>query len=153
MAAVTEANRKWWVLAGTSAGLFLLMLDSTVVALALPLIQGDLDASNDQLQWVLNAYLLVVAALVVTAGRLGDIFGRRLVFLAGFAVFGVGSVICAAAPSPDVLIGGRVVMAVGAASMLPLSLALVTFVFPPAEQPKAIGIWTAVSASPSGSAR
>lgn len=146
MAAVTEANRKWWVLAGTSAGLFLLMLDSTVVALALPSIQADIDASNDQLQWTLNAYLLVVAALVVTAGRLGDIFGRRLVFLAGFAVFGLGSVVCAAAPNPDALIAGRVVMAVGAASMLPLSLALVTFVFPPAEQPKAIGIWTAVSA-------
>ncbi|MFN8112770.1 MAG: MFS transporter [Solirubrobacterales bacterium] len=146
MAGLTEANRKWWVLVGTSAGLFLLMLDSTVVALALPSVQADLDASNDQLQWVLNAYLLVVAALVVTAGRLGDIFGRRRVFLAGFAVFGLGSVICAAAPGPDVLIAGRIVMAVGAASMLPLSLALVTNVFPPAEQPRAIGIWTAVSA-------
>jgi EmrB/QacA subfamily drug resistance transporter len=146
VAGLTEGNRKWWVLAGTSAGLFLLMLDSTVVALALPSIQADLDASNDQLQWVLNAYLLVVAALVVTAGRLGDIFGRRFVFLAGFVVFGLGSLVAAAAPDPDVLIAGRVVMAVGAASMLPLSLALVTHVFPVAEQPKAIGIWTAVSA-------
>ncbi|MCB0876000.1 MAG: MFS transporter [Solirubrobacterales bacterium] len=146
MAAVTDANRKWWVLVGTSAGLFLLMLDSTVVALALPSVQADLGASNDQLQWVLNAYLLVIAALVVTAGRLGDIFGRRLVFLAGFAVFGAGSVLAAVAWSADALIAGRVVMAIGAASMLPLSLALVTHVFPPAEQPRAIGIWTAVSA-------
>lgn len=146
VAAVTDANRKWWVLVGTSAGLFLLMLDSTVVALALPSVQADLGASNDQLQWVLNAYLLVIAALVVTAGRLGDIFGRRLVFLAGFAVFGAGSVLAAVAWSADALIAGRVVMAIGAASMLPLSLALVTHVFPPAEQPRAIGIWTAVSA-------
>lgn len=142
---ITEANRRWWVLVGTSAGLFLLMLDSTVVSLALPSIQGELDASNDQLQWVLNAYLLVIAALVVTAGRLGDIFGRRRVFLLGFVVFGAGSILAAAAWNPDVLILARVVMAVGAASMLPLSLALVTYVFPKEEQPRAIGIWTAVS--------
>ncbi len=146
MPRLTEANRKWWVLVGTSGGLFLLMLDSTVVALALPSIQADLNASTDQLQWVLNAYLLVIAALVVTAGRLGDIFGRRRVFLAGFTVFGAGSVLGAVAWSPDVLIAARVVMAAGAASMLPLSLALVTYVFPAAEQQRAIGIWTAVSA-------
>ena len=146
MLALTEANRKWWVLLGTSAGLFLLMLDSTVVALALPSVQADLDASNDQLQWVLNAYLLVVAALVVTAGRLGDIFGRKRVFVAGFGVFGAGSLIAAVAWNADVLIAGRIVMAAGAASMLPLSLALVTSVFPVDEQPRAIGIWTAVSA-------
>lgn len=146
MRGLTEANRKWWVLVGTSAGLFLLMLDSTVVALALPSIQADLDASNGQLQWVLNAYLLAIAALVVTAGRLGDIFGRRQVFVAGFAVFGTGSVLCAVSWNPDVVILGRVVMAVGAASMLPLSLALVTHAFPKEEQPRAIGIWTAVSA-------
>jgi DHA2 family multidrug resistance protein-like MFS transporter len=130
MRVITDANRRWWVLVGTSAGLFLLMLDSTVVSLALPSIQGELDASNDQLQWVLNAYLLVIAALVVTAGRLGDIFGRRRVFLLGFVVFGAGSILAAAAWNPDVLILARVVMAVGAASMLPLSLALVTYVFP-----------------------
>jgi EmrB/QacA subfamily drug resistance transporter len=146
MRGITDANRRWWVLVGTSAGLFLLMLDSTAVSLALPSIQVDLDASNDQLQWVLNAYLLVIAALVVTAGRIGDIFGRRRVFLLGFAVFGAGSILAAAAWDPDALIGGRVVMAAGAASMLPLSLALVTYVFPKDERPRAIGIWTAVSA-------
>jgi EmrB/QacA subfamily drug resistance transporter len=145
MPGLTEANRKWWVLVGTSGGLFLLMLDSTVVALSLPSIQADLDASNDQLQWVLNAYLLVIAALVVTAGRLGDIFGRRRVFLAGFATFGAGSALAAAAWSPDALIAGRVVMAAGGAAMLPLSLALVTYVFPKQERTRAIGIWTAVS--------
>jgi EmrB/QacA subfamily drug resistance transporter len=146
MPAITDANRRWWVLVGTSAGLFLLMLDSTVVALALPSIQADLDSSNEQLQWVLNAYLLVIAALVITAGRFGDMFGRRRVFLLGFAVFGAGSILCASAWSPDVLIVGRVVMAAGASSMLPLSLALVTNVFPKAEQQRATGIWTAVSA-------
>jgi len=143
---ITDDNRRWWVLIGTSGGLFLLMLDSTVVALALPSIQADLDASNDQLQWVLNAYLLVIAALVVTAGRFGDIFGRRRVFLLGFMIFGAGSALAAAAWSPDTLIAGRVVMAAGAASILPLSLALVTYVFPDEEQSRAIGIWTGVSA-------
>ncbi|MFA9401195.1 MAG: MFS transporter [Acidobacteriota bacterium] len=146
MPGLTEANRKWWVLIGTSGGLFLLMLDSTVVALALPSIQGDIGASNGQLQWVLNAYLVVIAAFVVTAGRFGDIFGRRRVFLFGFLFFGAGSVVCAAAWNPDVLIAGRVVMATGAAAMLPLSLALVTYVFPPEEQQRAIGIWAGVSA-------
>jgi len=146
MPAVTDANRRWWVLIGTSAGLFLLMLDSTVVALALPSIQADLGTSDEQIQWVLNAYLLVIAALVVTTGRFGDIFGRRRVFLLGFAVFGAGSVLCASAWNGDVLILGRIVMAGGAASMLPLSLALVTNAFPKEEQPRAIGIWTAVSA-------
>ena len=146
MPGLTEANRKWWVLVGTSGGLFLLMLDSTVVALALPSIQGDLDASNGQLQWVLNAYLVVIAAFVVTAGRFGDIFGRRRVFLFGFLVFGLGSVVCATAWNPDVLVAGRAVMATGAAAMLPLSLALVTHVFPKPEQQRAIGIWTGVSA-------
>jgi EmrB/QacA subfamily drug resistance transporter len=146
MPAITEANRRWWVLIGTSAGLFLLMLDSTVVALALPSIQADLGTSDDQLQWVLNAYLLAIAALVVTAGRFGDIFGRRRVFLIGVLVFGAGSILCASAWNGNVLILGRVVMAVGAAPMLPLSLALVTYVFPKEQQQKAIGIWTAVSA-------
>jgi len=145
MPGLNESNRKWWVLIGTSGGLFLLMLDSTVVALALPSIQADLNASNDQLQWVLNAYLLAIAATVVTAGRFGDIFGRRRVFLIGFGLFGLGSMLCAGAWNADVLIAGRVVMALGAASMLPLSLALVTYVFPAEEQTRAIGIWTAIS--------
>jgi EmrB/QacA subfamily drug resistance transporter len=146
MPKLTDANRKWWVLLGTSGGLFVLMLDSTVVALALPSIQADLNASNDQLQWILNAYLLVIAAFVVTFGRFGDIFGRRRIFLIGFTVFGLGSLFCAAAWNADALIAGRVVMALGAAAILPLSLALVTYVFPAEQQVKAIGIWTAVSA-------
>lgn len=145
MPGLSEANRKWWVLIGTSGGLFLLMLDSTVVALALPAIQADLNATTDELQWVLNAYLLVIAAFVVTAGRFGDIFGRKRVFLTGLALFGLGSLLCAAAASAEMLIAGRVLMALGASSMLPLSLALVTNVFPDSEQARAIGIWTAIS--------
>jgi EmrB/QacA subfamily drug resistance transporter len=139
-------NRKWWTLAGACAGLFLLMLDSTVVALALPAILHDVDASSEGLQWVMNGYLLTIAVLVVTAGRLGDMFGRKRVFLVGMAVFAVGSVVSGAAGDQVALIVGRVLQGVGAAPMLSLSLALVCNVFPAEEQPRALGIWAAVSA-------
>lgn len=143
---IGEANRKWWTLAGACAGLFLLMLDSTVVALALPAIRHDVDASSEGLQWVMNGYLLTIAVLVVTAGRLGDMFGRKRVFLAGMVLFAVGSVVSGAAGDQDALILGRVLQGAGAAPMLSLSLALVCNVFPSEEQPRALGIWAAVSA-------
>src|SRR4051794_13084958 len=143
---IDDANRKWWTLAGACAGLFLLMLDSTVVALALPSIRHDVDASAEGLQWVMNGYLLTIAVLVVTAGRLGDMFGRKRVFLVGMVFFAVGSIVSGAAGDQDALIVGRVLQGVGAAPMLSLSLALVCNVFPAEEQPRALGIWAAVSA-------
>jgi EmrB/QacA subfamily drug resistance transporter len=139
-------NRKWWTLAGACSGLFLLMLDSTVVALALPEIRHDVGASGEGLQWVMNGYLLTIAVLVVTAGRLGDMFGRKRVFIAGMAVFAVGSLVSGAAGDQVGLIVGRVLQGAGAAPMLALSLALVCNAFPSAEQPRALGIWAAVSA-------
>src|SRR5262245_33718170 len=123
----------------------MLMLDSTVVNLALPAIQGDLDASTPELQWVVNAYLLVIAALVVTAGRLGDIVGRKRVFQLGMAAFVFGSMLCALAPDPVALICGRAVQGLGAAAVLSLSLAIVVGAFPDEERPRALGIWAAVS--------
>jgi EmrB/QacA subfamily drug resistance transporter len=122
------------------------MLDSTVVALALPSIQHDLDASAAELQWVQNAYLLVLSALVVTAGRLGDILGRKRVFMVGLVVFGLGCVVSAVAWTPAVLIAGRAVSGVGASALLTLSLAIVSGAFSDAERPRALGIWAAVSA-------
>jgi len=122
------------------------MLDSTVVALALPEIRHDVNASAEGLQWVMNGYLLTIAVLVVTAGRLGDMFGRKRVFLAGMVLFAVGSVVSGAAGDQEALILGRVLQGVGAAPMLSLSLALVCNVFPSEEQPRALGIWAAVSA-------
>ena len=139
-------NRKWWTLAGACSGLFLLMLDSTVVALALPSIRGDVGASSEGLQWVMNGYLLTIAVLVVTAGRLGDMFGRKRVFIAGMVVFAAGSVVSGAAADQVGLIVGRVLQGAGAAPMLSLSLALVCNAFPSAEQPRALGVWAAVSA-------
>jgi EmrB/QacA subfamily drug resistance transporter len=138
---------KWWTLVGACFGLFLLMLDSTVVSLALPSIRGDIGASSEQLQWMLNVYLLTIAVLVVTAGRLGDMFGRKRVFLVGMGLFGVGSVVSAVSADPDVLILGRILQGVGGAPMLALSLAIVCNVFPAAEVPKALGVWAAVSSS------
>jgi len=122
------------------------MLDSTVVALALSSIRADVGADATQLQWVMNGYLLTIAVLVVTSGRLGDMFGRKRVFVLGMVLFGAGSVLSGAAQGPAMLIGGRVLQGVGAAPMLSLSLAIVCNAFPAAEQPRALGIWAAVSA-------
>jgi EmrB/QacA subfamily drug resistance transporter len=138
--------RRWWTLAGTCAGLFLLMLDSTVVALALPSIRHDVDATSAGLQWIMNGYLLAITALVVTAGRLGDIFGRKRMFLAGMCVFALGSILSGAANDELTLIAGRVLQGAGAAPMLPLSLAIVCNVFPAGEQARALGIWAGISA-------
>lgn len=139
-------NRKWWTLAGACSGLFLLMLDSTVVALALPQIRGDVGASSEGLQWVMNGYLLTIAVLVVTAGRFGDMFGRKRVFLVGMGLFAAGSVLSGAAGDELALIAGRVLQGAGAAPMLSLSLALVCNAFPADEQARALGIWAVVSA-------
>ncbi len=138
--------RKWWTLVGACSGLFVLMLDSTVVALALTSIRHDIGASSAGLQWVMNGYLLVIAAFVVTAGRLGDIFGRKRLFIAGMATFALGSVLSGAANDEHVLIAGRVLQGLGAAPMLPLSLAIVCNAFPAEEQARALGIWAGISA-------
>ncbi len=140
-------SRKWWTLAGACAGLFLLMLDSTVVALALPVIHREVGASSEALQWILNIYLLTVAIFVISAGRLGDMFGRKRVFLIGMLIFAAGSVLSAFANSSEMLVAGRVVQGIGAAPILTLSLAIVCNVFPDrTEQARALGIWAAVSA-------
>src|SRR3954453_349033 len=111
-------------------GLFLLMLDSTVVALALPTIERDLHASADNIQWVLNGYLLVLSVLVVTAGRLGDIYGRRLIFLIGMAVFAAGPVLAAVASDDAVLVAARAFQGSGPPAMLSVPLAIVRHAFP-----------------------
>jgi EmrB/QacA subfamily drug resistance transporter len=143
---VSDANRRWWTLAGGCMGLFVLMLDSTMVNVALPDIARDLDASAAGLQWVMNAYLLVLAAFVVSAGRVGDILGRRRLFVIGMLVFAAGSALAAVSGSEDMLVAGRIVQGLGASAVLGLSLALVSFVFDDAERARALGIWAGVSA-------
>ena len=95
---LTEENRKWWTLAAMCFALFMIMLDNTVVNVALPSIQRDLKASISSLEWTVNAYTLTFAVLLVTGGRLGDIFGRRRMFLFGVAVFALSSALCGLAP-------------------------------------------------------
>jgi EmrB/QacA subfamily drug resistance transporter len=142
---VREDTRRWWVLTGASTGLFILMLDSTTLPLALPSIRVELGASSSGLQWVQNVYLLTMAALVITLGRLGDMLGRKRIFQLGLLAFAAGSVIAATADSVAQLIGGRVVQGAGGAALLALSLAIASLAFPPDERSRAVGIWAAVS--------
>ena len=139
-------NRKWWTLAAVAFGLFMIMLDNTVVNVALPSIERDLHVSISSLEWVVTAYALTFAALLITGGKLGDLFGRRRIFIVGIAIFTLSSLACGLAPSSGFLIGARAVQGVGAALMNPASLSIITATFPPRERGQAIGIWAGVSA-------
>jgi EmrB/QacA subfamily drug resistance transporter len=143
---ITEENSRWWTLAAMCIALFMLMLDNTVVNVALPSIQRDLHASLASLEWTVNAYTLTLAVLLVTGGRLGDIFGRRRMFLFGVVVFGLSSLAIGFAPSDGVLVAFRAVQGVGAAFMMPATLSIITQAFPPEQRGTAIGTWAGVSA-------
>jgi EmrB/QacA subfamily drug resistance transporter len=143
---VTDENSKWWTLAAMCFALFMIMLDNTVVNVALPSIQRDLHASLASLEWTVNAYTLTFAVLLVTGGRLGDIFGRRRMFLFGVVVFGLSSLLIGFSPSDTWLVAFRAVQGVGAAFMMPATLAIITQAFPPEQRGTAIGTWAGVSA-------
>src|SRR5262245_30450965 len=142
---ITEANRKCWTLGAICLSMFMIMLDSTVVNVALPSIQKDLNTSVNQLEWVVNGYTLSFAALLVTGGRLGDIFGRRLIFAIGVAVFAVSSATAGLAPDPTTLIISRIAEGIGGALMMPATLSIITDTFPAEERGKAIGTWAGIS--------
>ena len=145
--------RRWWALAATSFGLFMAMLDITVVNVALPTIAKDLKASFADLQWTVNAYALALAVLYVTAGRLGDIFGRRRLFMLGLGLFSLGSLLCALSGDIQigglapvyVLIGARALQGLGGSIMLPLSLAIVSNTFHGRQRGAAIGVYGGVT--------
>jgi EmrB/QacA subfamily drug resistance transporter len=143
---ITEENSRWWTLAAMCFALFMLMLDNTVVNVALPSIQRDLHASLASLEWTVNAYTLTLAVLLVTGGRLGDIFGRRRMFLFGVVVFGVSSLAIGFSPDDTVLVAFRAVQGIGAAFMMPATLSIITQAFPPEQRGTAIGTWAGVSA-------
>ena len=126
--------------------LFMIMLDNTVVNVALPSIQRDLHASLSALEWTVNAYTLTFAVLLVTGGRLGDIFGRRRMFLFGVLVFGVSSAAIGFAPNDTTLVAFRAVQGIGAAFMMPATLSIITQAFPAHQRGTAIGTWAGVSA-------
>src|SRR5438552_10607173 len=141
-----EENKKWWTLAAVAFGLFMIMLDNTVVNVALPSIERDLHMSIASLEWIVTAYALTFAALLLTGGKLADLLGRRLIFVVGLAVFTLSSLACGLAGSASLLIAARVVQGVGAAMMNPSTLSIITVTFPPRQRGTAIGIWAGVSA-------
>ncbi len=141
-----EENKKWWTLAAVSFGLFMIMLDNTVVNVALPSIERDLHVSISALEWIVTAYALTFAALMITGGKLADLYGRRRIFVVGIAVFTLSSLACGLAPSAGFLIGARAVQGIGAALMNPATLSIITATFPPKQRGQAIGIWAGVSA-------
>jgi EmrB/QacA subfamily drug resistance transporter len=144
--ALNDDNRRWWTLAAMCFALFMVMLDNTVVNVALPSIQRDLHTSVAGLEWTVNAYMLAFGVLLVTGGRLGDIFGRRRVFLIGVVVFAASSLFIGFSQSSAWLIGGRAIQGIGAALMMPATLSIITNTFPPHERGQAIGTWAGVSA-------
>ncbi len=143
---LNDDNRRWWTLGAMCFALFMIMLDNTVVNVALPSIQDDLGASLSSLEWTINAYTLTFAVLLVTGGRLGDIFGRRRMFLFGVVVFAASSAAIGLAPTQGWLVAGRAVQGLGAAFMMPATLSIITNAFPPEERGRAIGTWAGVSA-------
>src|SRR4029077_9829534 len=141
-----EENKKWWTLAAVAVGLFMIMLDNTIVNVALPSIEHSLHMSISSLEWIVTAYALTFAALLITGGKLGDLYGRRKMFTAGLVIFTLASLACGLAPSAGILIAARAVQGVGAALMSPATLSIITATFPPRERGQAIGIWAGVSA-------
>src|SRR5215207_594422 len=138
-------ERKWWTLLAVCLATFMLLLDITIVNVALPDISEELGASFSDVQWVIDAYALTLAALLLTAGSLADLFGRRLVFAVGLVAFTVASLLCAIAPSATALILARGAQGIGGAAMFATSLALLAQEFHGAERGTAFGLWGATT--------
>jgi len=141
-----DQNRKWWTLTAVSFGLFMIMLDNTVVNVALPSIRADLGISISELEWVVNAYALTFGVLLLTGGKLADLLGRRAIFITGLVIFTGASLWCGLSGGAASLIAARTVQGVGAALMNPATLSIITATFPPRQRGTAIGIWAGVSA-------
>lgn len=134
-------ERRWAILGVLVVSLLIVVLDNTVLNVALKTIQLDLQATQSQLVWAVDSYVLVFAALLFTWGVLGDRFGRRRILVTGLVLFMLASALCAFATSPGQLIAFRAIMGIGGAAVIPVTLAIITVVFPPAERGKAIGVW------------
>jgi EmrB/QacA subfamily drug resistance transporter len=141
----SETAARSWTLAAMTAGLTLVFLDQTAVSVALPSIKRDLGATHAELAWVMNAFLLTLAALAALGGRLGDLAGRPRVLVWGVVVFSLASLACGLAPSGGWLIAARAVQGVGAAAMMPITTAIVSDAFPEAERGRALGIYIGIA--------
>src|SRR5262249_37875246 len=135
----------WVVLIILSVGFFMTLLDITIVNIAIPSIVDDLGASLDQILWVVNAYTLALAILLITAGRLGDLRGKKNLFIAGVAIFTLASLACGLAQNPAELIAFRTLQGVGAALLLPQTLSMIVDTFPTEKRGAALGVWGAVA--------
>ncbi len=139
-------TRRWWVLVVLCLSLLVTGIDQTILNVALPTLVRDLHASTSQLQWIVDAYAVIFAGLLLTAGNLGDRFGARRLLVAGLAVFGAGSAACAFSGSSPALIAARALMGVGGAMLMPATLSIITNVFQePHERARAVGIWAGTS--------
>src|SRR6266566_6857268 len=136
--------RPWLSLVVLCLGTFAVLLDATIVSVALPSIITDLHASLDQALWMVNAYLLVFAGLLIVAGRLGDMFGPRRLFVIGLALFAAASALCGAAQSPAQLIAARVLQGVGAAALTPQAMVIIQQVFPRERMGAAFGVFSSM---------
>src|SRR6202049_5087583 len=135
----------WIVLVVLCTGFFMILLDTTIVNVAIPAMSAGLNTTLDQILWVLNAYILVYAVLLITAGRLGDLYGQRNLFAAGPASFTIASALCGLSQDENQLIAARVLQGVGGALLVPQTLAILTSLFPPERRGAAFGIWGAVA--------
>jgi EmrB/QacA subfamily drug resistance transporter len=142
---VSVDSRRWWTLAVLCLSLLVIGLDNTILNVALPTLQRELDASASQLQWIVDVYMLVFAGVLLTAGSLGDRFGRKRALSLGLLVFGAGSLGSALASSPELLIATRALMGAGGAFIMPSTLSILTATFPASERGRAIGIWAGFS--------
>jgi EmrB/QacA subfamily drug resistance transporter len=136
-----KSTNPWLVLAVLVTGFFMILLDTTIVNVAIPAMSAGLNTTLDQILWVLNAYILVYAVLLITAGRLGDLYGQRNLFAIGLAIFTVASALCGFAQNANELIAARVLQGVGGALLTPQTLAILTTLFPPERRGAAFGIW------------
>ncbi len=144
------ARNPWAVLAVLCLGLFMILLDGTIVNIAIPHIQSYYDTTYSNIEWVMNAYILAFAVLLVPMGRFGDLWGRRKLFLAGMVLFTLGSLACGLAPNIYLLIAFRVLQGVGGAAMMPSTLSIIAAVFAPDKRGAAMGVWGGVSGLASG---
>jgi EmrB/QacA subfamily drug resistance transporter len=138
-------SNPWVVLVVLVTGFFMIMLDTTIVNVAIPAMSAGLKISLDGILWVLNAYILVYAVLLITAGRLGDLYGQRSMFAAGLAIFTIASALCGLSQDENQLIAARVLQGVGGALLVPQTLAILTSLFPPERRGAAFGIWAGVA--------
>ena len=134
-------QRRWAILVVLCVSLLVIVLDNSILNVAIPTLIRDLDASNSQVQWMVDSYTLVFAGLLLTMGALGDRYGRRGALQAGYVLFGLGSLASAFAGSADQLIATRAFMGIGGALIMPATLSIITNVFPPQERGRAIGVW------------